>query len=134
MLQTYNDLEQSLAAGSNVVFGSNTIQRGFTVTHIAGDTDIKLNVPGIYKIEFDAVVTGTDPVILTLYNNGNEVPGAMAETTPQSATDLRSVSFTTLLRIPRSCCIVNNDGNLNIRTTNEVQINHANLVVTRISN
>ena len=138
MLQTYNDSEQTLAAGSNVIFGQNTIQKGYTVTHEQGDTDIHLNAPGIYKIEFDAVVTSTTDasasVVLSLNNNNEQVDGAYVEATPQSDTDLRSVSFTTLVRVPRSCCIVNNNGNLTIQTKDAVQVVYANLVATRISN
>ena len=138
MLQTFNNAAQTLAAGSDVIFGQNTIQRGYTVTHTQGDTDIHLNAPGIYKIEFDAVVTSTEEapatVILSMYNNGEQVDGAYVKTTPQTNTDLRSVSFTTLVRVPRSCCIVNNNGNITIKSTNAAQITYANLVATRISN
>lgn len=104
---------------------------GYSIDFTAGATTISLNKPGLYLVEFNATVANqgtTGDVVAQLQKNGVNVVGAVAKATSTSTTDLRTVSFTTIIEVSPSCCVVDNDVDLTIVNTG-VAANYSNFNV-----
>jgi hypothetical protein len=54
---------------------------------------------------------------VVLQNNGVAVPGAIATFTTTVADDATNLAFSTIIRVPPSCCAVDNTANLTLVNT-----------------
>jgi hypothetical protein len=79
-----------------------------------------LNKPGYYYVTFNAdgaATTAVGDIVVVLQNNGVAVPGAIATFTTTVADDATNLAFSTIIRVPHSCCAVDNTANLTLVNT-----------------
>ena len=138
MIDSYSNTSQAIATGANIPFAINSIQTGCTVTHSAGSTTFSLNKPGFYFVTFNGTgaVSGADAgnITVTMQNNGTSVPGATATVTSASSTDIRSLSFSKLIKVSPSCCAINNSTNLTFNNTGAATtFTNVNVVITKVA-
>lgn len=109
MLYTYNNTSQTLAQNAPIVFNTNGVAKGCSVTHVAGSTSVNINRAGVYMVQFnaDAVGSGTaGNLTAQLYGNGAVVTGAESTAYSGAATDIMNLSFTALVRVNPNCCAI----------------------------
>lgn len=110
MLETYGR-NVSVIENQNIPLASVSVQKGCTAIKTATDT-IQLNKCGVYMIEFDCSgsITGTTAgtISVQLAKDGVLQPQAFTASTPTANTDIRSMSFNTLVQVRESnsckCC------------------------------
>ena len=114
MISSYNITTQAVLADGVINFTTDRILTGCTATR-DGQT-FQLNKPGYYYVTFNAVATATEAgeITVTLENNGIAVIGATASMTAGTVGDLVNLSFTTIIKVPPSCCAVSNVGKLTV--------------------
>ena len=113
MISSYNISTQNVATDGLLTFTTDRILTGCTVTR-NGDT-FQLNKPGYYYVTFnaDAAATAALGVLsIELYNNGVAVLGAEAASTTTVAGNLDNYAFATIIRVPPSCCAIDNTATL----------------------
>lgn len=113
----------------------------FNVSDLLGTTlgysngTFTFNAPGIYRLHFDATVTGTSSTAgsatTALYVNGTQYKTALATSTVDDTAD-NVISFETIVKVGKAC------GNSKVtaqvvQLTNPVSVVNANFVVTRIA-
>lgn len=138
MIDSYSNISQAITTGANIPFAINSIQTGCTVTHSAGSTTFSLNKPGFYFVTFNGTgaVSGADAgnITVTMQNNGTSVPGATATVASASSTDIRSLSFSKLIKVSPSCCAVNNSTNLTFNNAGAAAtFTNVNVVITKVA-
>ena len=77
-------------------------------------------------------VQGTGDIGLRLVRNGVAVPGAEATVTGATG-DTYNISFATLIRVLPSCCVINNNSELQVQATAAGTISNASLSVVRLA-
>lgn len=110
MLETYGK-NVLVIENQNIPLTSVSVQKGCTAIKTAADT-IQLNKCGVYMIEFDCSgsITGTTAgtISVQLAKDGVLQPQAFTASTPTANTDIRSMSFNTLVQVRESnsckCC------------------------------
>ena len=115
MISSYNTTSQAVATGDSLTFTTDRILTGCTATR-NGQT-FQLNKPGYYYVTFNAVAAATTTVgelTVELQNNGVVVPGAEASYTTTTAGDNSNYAFSTIIRVPPSCCAVDNTARLTV--------------------
>jgi hypothetical protein len=118
MISSYNNTTQAVAVDGLLAFTTDRILTGCTVTR-NGQT-FQLNKPGYYYITFNAdgaATTAVGDIVVVLQNNGVAVPGAIATFTTTVADDATNLAFSTIIRVPPSCCAVDNTANLTLVNT-----------------
>ena len=133
MISSYNITTQAVLTDGVINFTTDRILTGCTATR-DGQT-FQLNKPGYYYVTFNAVATATEAgeITATLENNGNVVVGATASMTAGEVGDLVNLAFTTIIKVPPSCCMVNNTGNLTVVNTGVgVTYTNVNLNITKL--
>ena len=118
MISSYNITAQEVVANGLLTFSTDRILTGCTATR-DGQT-FQLNKPGYYYVTFNAdsaATTAAGDIVIVLQNNGVEVPGAIATQTVSAADDAVNLAFTTIIRVPPSCCAVDNTANLTLVNT-----------------
>lgn len=118
MISSYNNTSQEVAINGLLTFTTDRILTGCTATR-NGQT-FQLNKPGYYYVTFNADAAATDTVgdiVVVLQNNGVAVPGAIATFTTTVADDATNLAFSTIIRVPPSCCAVDNTANLTLVNT-----------------
>jgi hypothetical protein len=118
MISSYNNTTQEVAINGLLTFTTDRILTGCTVTR-NGPT-FQLNKPGYYYVTFNAdgaATTAAGDIIVVLQNNGIAVPGAIATQTVAAADDAVNLAFATIVRVPPSCCAVDNTANLTLVNT-----------------
>ena len=127
MLETYtlSSLGITLNNEDSIVFNSNSEDTDCRISHVAGTATVEIDKPGYYLIKFNSVGynTGAASTVdssdgtysFQLYNNGVPVQNAQARATSTADTDIVNVSFDTILRVNRSCEIVNNNASLEVK-------------------
>jgi hypothetical protein len=127
MISSYNTTSQAVATNGLLTFTTDRILTGCTATR--NDQTFQLNKPGYYYVTFNAVAAATTTVgelTVELYNNGVAVPGAEASYTTTTAGDNANYAFSTIIRVPPSCCVVNNTARLTVVNTG-VDATYANV-------
>jgi hypothetical protein len=124
--------DQAVLANGFLAFATNTILDGCSIEHVAGSNAVQLLKRGLYQVNVnaDVVPTAAGDIAVQLLNKGVTVPGAVATVTG-AAGDTYSVAFTTLVKVPPSCCAVNNAGNLQVQVTAAGTVSNANIVVVK---
>ena len=118
MLSSYNNTTQEVAINGLLTFTTDRILTGCTATR-NGQT-FQLNKPGYYYVTFNAdgaATTAVGDIVVVLQNNGIAVPGAIATFTTTVADDATNLAFSTIIRVPPSCCAVDNTANLTLMNT-----------------
>ena len=118
MISSYNNTSQEVAINGLLTFTTDRILTGCTATR-NGQT-FQLNKPGYYYVTFNAdgaATTAAGDIVVVLQNNGIAVPGAIATQTVAAADDAVNLAFTTIIRVPPSCCAVDNTANLTLVNT-----------------
>lgn len=135
MISSYNSSVQTAAANGLVLFDTDRIKTGHTITHTPGSTTFYLNRAGYYFITFNAIVgsESTGNVVVQLRNGSDLVPGAVASANVTATTDVKDVGFSTIVRIPPSCCAVDNTGVITIINTGiEATLTSPNINITKL--
>ena len=118
MISSYNNTSQEVAVNGLLTFTTDRILTGCTATR-NGQT-FQLNKPGYYYVTFNAdgaATTAVGDIVVVLQNNGAAVPGAIATFTTTVADDATNLAFSTIIRVPPSCCAVDNTANLTLVNT-----------------
>lgn len=116
MISSYNSIPQTVDVNGLLSFDTNRILTGCTVSHNEGATTFKLNKPGYYYITFNAVATeaAAGNVSVQLRNGDTVIPGAIAIANSTATTDVLNLAFATIIRVPPSCCAIDNTAILTI--------------------
>ena len=118
MISSYNNTSQEVAINGLLTFTTDRILTGCTATR-NGQT-FQLNKPGYYYVTFNAdgaATTAVGDIVVVLQNNGVAVPGAIATFTTTVADDATNLTFSTIIKVPPSCCAVDNTANLTLVNT-----------------
>lgn len=110
MLETYGK-NVAVVTNQSIPFNSVSIQKGCTAIKTSVDT-IQLNKCGVYMVEFDCSgsITGATAgtISVQLAKDGVLQPQAFTSSTPTANTDIRSMSFQTLVQVKENnscrCC------------------------------
>ena len=118
MISSYNNTSKEVVINGLLTFTTDRILTGCTAT-LNGQT-FQLNKPGYYYVTFNAdgaATTAVGDIVVVLQNNGVAVPGAIATFTTTVADDATNLAFSTIIRVPPSCCAVDNTANLTLVNT-----------------
>ena len=137
MISAYNTSEQTVVENGNLLFSTNRILTGCTVTHEPGTATFSLNRPGYYFVSFmgDAAATAADPGVIAvqLLSNTTEVPGALSSSNSTGAADTQSLSFSTIVRVTPTCCPMTTPVTLTLQNTGvEAVFSNVNFTVTKL--
>ena len=122
MLDIVSLASQTLTTGSNITFDTNRVATSCSSQHMAGSPAVILNRPGYYYVSFNTIATATAetetaPITVQLFNEEDEIPGAVASVTSTANTDDINLAFSTIVRIRPSCCSIDNTGILTFKST-----------------
>ncbi len=129
----YGNLTDTTVAASSAYSFNISDLLGTTLSYSNGI--LTFNAPGIYRIHFDATVTGTTSTsslaTTALYVNGTQFKTAKATSSVDNTAD-GVISFETIVKVGKS------SGNSKVtaqvvQLTNPVSVVNANFVVTRIA-
>ena len=134
MISSYNNTSQDVATNGLLTFTTDRILTGCTATR-NGQT-FQLNKPGYYYVTFNAdgaATTAVGDIVVVLQDNGVAVPGAIATFTTTVADDATNLAFSTIIRVPPSCCAVDNTANLTLVNTGvAATFTNANINITKL--
>ena len=134
MLSSYNNTAQDVAINGLLTFATDRILTGCTATR-NGQT-FQLNKPGYYYVTFNAdgaATTAVGDIVVALQNNGVAVPGAIATFTTTVVGDTANLAFSTIIRVPPSCCAVDNTANLTLVNTGvATTFTNVNINITKL--
>ena len=134
MISSYSGVTQTVAADGTLVFNTNRVLTGCTVTHVEGTPSFKLNRCGYYYITFNTDVSGaTGDVTVQLLSNGTTVGGAEGTMTLAAATDTGNISFSTIIKVLPSCSVIDNLQTLTfINSGIDATFTNANVIITKL--
>ena len=134
MISSYNNTSQEVAINGLLTFTTDRILTGCTATR-NGQT-FQLNKPGYYYVTFNAdgaATTAVGDIVVVLQNNGVTVPGAITTFTTTVADDATNLAFSTIIRVPPSCCAVDNTANLTLVNTGvAATFTNVNINITKL--
>ena len=134
MISSYNITSQAILTDGLLTFTTDRILTGCTATR-NGQT-FQLNKPGYYYVTFNAdgaATTAVGDIVVVLQNNGVAVPGAIATFTTTVADDATNLAFSTIIRVPPSCCAVDNTANLTLVNTGvAATFTNVNINITKL--
>ena len=98
---------------------------------------ISIRDAGVYRVHFDGILsnntTTSAEIGVSLYNNNIPVVYAKASETSEDSDDVVSLSFDTIVRVRRSCPMIDNDANLQfIITGADSLIYLVNVIVEKV--
>ena len=100
------------------------------------DSSIRIKKPGLYLVSFNGIAVESETagnLIVQLQNNGEDVIGAIAENTSESATSMRNLSFTTVIEVLNSCNCIDNSALLTVINEGVSAIfSNANLTIIKL--
>ena len=136
MLSSYNTTAQVLDVDDLLVFTTNRIVTGCTVTHADNSSSFTLNKPGYYYVNFNGdafSTTGTGAVTVELQSNGTTIPGAEASSYSAATTNIVNLVFSTIVKVLPSCNCVNNSVTLTFKNTGiGATFENANVTITKL--
>ena len=133
MISSYNITTQNVAVDGLLTFTTDRILTGCTV--IRNGPTFQLNKPGYYYVTFnaDGSAISVADVTIELQNNGIAVPGATATITPAAVGNTMNFAFATIIKVPPSCCAVDNTANLTLVNTGVAAIfTNVNINITKL--
>lgn len=140
MIQSTNELEQSVAINSNVLFSSDTIRTrnasccGF-LEHEEGSGLFTLTKTGIYEVLFRANITSAtanDILGLVVTSNGENLTGTQMDYTVATASVNQEVSATRLVRICNGSKTIAIKNNSTTNTT-PMLVENANIIIKKLA-
>jgi hypothetical protein len=134
MISSYNITSQDVAVNGLLTFTTDRILTGCTITR-NGPT-FQLNKPGYYYVTFNAdgaATTTPGDVVVVLQNNGVAIPGAIATVTVAAADDATNLAFATIVKVPPSCCAIDNTAMLTLVNTGvAATFTNVNINITKL--
>ena len=134
MISSYNSTPQAVAADGLITFTTDRVLTGCTATR--NGSTFQLNKPGYYYVTFNAVAAATEAageLVIDLYDNGVAVPGAKAASTTTVVGNNDNYAFATIIRVPPSCCAIDNTANLTLINTGiAATFANVNISITKI--
>lgn len=134
MISSYNITSQDVPVNGLLTFTTDRILTGCTITR-NGPT-FQLNKPGYYYVTFNAdgaATTAPGDVVVVLQNNGIAIPGAMATVTVAAADDATNLAFATIVKVPPSCCAIDNTAMLTLVNTGvAATFTNVNINITKL--
>jgi hypothetical protein len=108
MLEAYS---QNISVQQNVAipFNNTSISKGCSVEK-AGTSTINLNKCGVYEVNFDATLSAASTagnIQVQMYKNDTAVPQAVSAASSSGATNIVTLSFSTLVQVTENnsnCC------------------------------
>lgn len=135
VLNAYTSTDQLLEPDQEIDFNSINILNGCSISFVPGTSTINLKKPGVYFISVDAIVEPDDngTVTMQLQKNNIKVDGAKASFDATEKGEIGGMSFSTIVKVPPSCCMVDNTASLKILNleTNAIYSN-ANITVMKL--
>lgn len=137
MISSFNNTTQTLNTNQSILFNSNRILTGCTITHSEGTGSFVLNKPGYYYVSFsgNGYTSGTTAgnISVTLFNNGSEVLGANASSYSTGEDIFRNLNFSTIIKVLPSCCYVDNTATLTFQNSGvEAIFENVNVNITKL--
>lgn len=138
MINSYTNTTLAVLTNEALTFNINSVKTGCTVTHSPSSTTFSLNKPGFYFVTFNGVGAATDAtvgnIVVQLQQNGVNIPGALASAESTTAlTDVRNLSFSTIIQVKPSCCAVDNNVNLTfVNTGIPTTFSNINVAITKL--
>ena len=134
MISSYNNTSQDVGINGLLTFTTDRVLTGCTATR-NGQT-FQLNKPGYYYVTFNAdgaATTAVGDIVVVLQNNGVAIPGAIATFTTTVTDDVTNLAFSTIIRVPPSCCAVDNTANLTLVNTGvAATFTNVNINITKL--
>ena len=134
MLSSYNITAQTVLTNGALNFTTDRILTGCTATR-EGQA-FQLNKPGYYYVTFNATAATTavaGNVVVELRSGGVAVPGASAAFYSAAAINSANLAFSTIIKVPPSCCAVDNTVSLTLVNTGvEATYTNANINITKL--
>lgn len=102
LIQTANQSQQAIVANSIISPGS--VQRRFGCNLRLSGNAIEVNGEGYYTVDLDVSIapTAAGPVTIALYNNGVQIPGAIAYGSVTTAGNPTTLCINCTIR--QGCC------------------------------
>lgn len=124
----------AVLAGDYVEYDINRVHTGVSISHVEGNSVVRLISPGLYLVTFDGdfTVATAGSVNVQLLNNGEFVPGAQ-DTVSGTTVVPRGLHFTTIIEVRPSCCAVNNNSALQVQVDSAGTFNNANITVVKLA-
>lgn len=127
-----------VAANQNVLFVTDRVRTKSCssccgwLSHDVGSGLFTLTKPGVYKVEYNANITSTDPGIasLVLEQNGEAIGGTQSIYTIATASALGNVSASTLVNVP---CGASYTITLTNNSTLSLNVQDASIIITKIA-
>lgn len=103
----------------------------------ASPTSLRIVTPGRYFLSFHAVGssnTAASPFTVQLFRNDVAVPGVITTITSTAVGDEQTLSLSTIVNVPPSCCYIDNEVTLRLVVTSEEAgtITSGNIVIYRL--
>lgn len=135
-LNTINTESQSILENGFLAFATNKVSTGChcEIIHSAGSNTIELRGAGIYLVTVNADVapTGAGLITMQLLNNSLVVAGAEATVTGVAG-ETANLAFTTLIRVLRSCPVIDNNANLQVQLTAPAEVTNVSATVVKVA-
>lgn len=130
LIQTANPSTQTVAANSIISLGST--QRRFGCNLRLSGNAIEVNGAGYYTIDCDVSVapTAAGAVTVALYNNGVQIPGAIAYGSVSTANNPITLPISTTIR--QGCCCDSADNITCVLITGAGVVNNVSLRVEKV--
>lgn len=135
MINAYNSTTQTVDTGAAYVFDTNRIVTGCTVGHTPGTSTFTLTKPGFYYVSFNTTFTTADTgdTTVELHSNGFVVPGATSTETIVTAGNVKTITFSTIVKVLPSCCSIDNTVSLTFVATGiAMEATTANVNITKL--
>ena len=139
MIQVYTQSDDGINTNintpiifNNIAYKCCSCNRSSTPNSIVSIEDA-----GVYKVHFDGILsnntTASAEIGVSLYNNNNPIVYAKSSETSENSDDIVSLSFDTIIRVRRSCPMIDNDANLQFIITGANSLVYlANVIVENI--
>lgn len=130
LIQVANQSNQTVAANSIIGLGS--VQRRFGCNCRLSGNGIELDGQGYYTVDANVSVapTAAGPVTIALFNNGVQVPGAIAYGNATAADELVNLTLVATLR--QGCCCDSADNLTLVLVEGEGTVQNVSMRVEKI--
>lgn len=135
MISSYTNISQTIQPNTTINFNTNRISTGCTVQHNEGTPTFTLAKQGYYYITFNAVATAATAgeITVQLINGSEVIPGATSSVTLAAADDVISLGFASIVKVPPSCCAIDNTAKLTVQNTGiEATFTNVNINITKL--
>lgn len=133
MLQAHSS-NIAVTANTNIAFNNTDVETGCVALLSNGGTTVKLNRPGIYRVDFNAYGSSTEAgsIGAQLQVDGVNSKASSAATT--SAGSPQAIGFSTLIKVGRYCPCRNVSKTVNVVYTGSAgTLTLANIIVSKIA-